>query len=76
MGSWGFYENTAQCRRGVKAGILDPGDLHVGIGLARESVQEGGALEWEIRDPVPWQVGRVNQENMGLGEDGNEDLAP
>ena len=44
--------------------------------LARESVQEGGTLEWEIRDPVPWQVGRVNQENMGLGEDGNEDLAP
>lgn len=60
----------------MKAGILDPGDLRVGIGLARENVQEGGALEREIRDPVPWQVGRVNQENMGLGEDGNEDLAP
>lgn len=61
----------AQCRRGVKAGILDPGKLHVRIGLARECVQEGGTLGWDL---VPWQVGRVNQETMGL-EDGNEDLA-
>lgn len=66
-----------QCLRWAEEGALGPGELRVGMGLARESVQGGRHAAVGTRGLEPWHVRRLDQGKWEPGGgDRSEDLRP